>query len=113
MPAKRKWTTTKDLEILKTNGNAEAAKILGCSKYRTASMRYRYKIPCPVGRGQYEGKVKLSAEDIAQMMMLRVSGFCDADIARLKLISQSTVKRAIELAEKTGFDIYEKRELLA
>lgn len=98
--------TAREAGLLKTNGTTEAAKMLGMTRKQVKSYRRWYGIKSPLGCGR---QVKFAAEDIAQMMMLRCSGFSLSEIAKLKGCSHAGVWSALKSAEKHGMDKYPRR----
>lgn len=97
---------TSDIKIMREYGRVIAMRTLGMTRGQVQSAMRRYGVRSHIPAG---GQRKLSAEDIAQAMMLRTSGFTFEQIGRMKGVSGRGISRALSAAEKHGFDRYPKR----
>lgn len=97
---------TSDIKVMRERGRIAAMRELGMTRGQVEAAMRRYGVKSPVPDG---GQRKLSAEDIAQAMMLRESGFTLKQIGLMKGCTGCGIGRALAAAEKYGFDKYPKR----
>lgn len=97
---------TNELQIIRSHGTADAMRLTGLTRSQVKSARNRYRIKSPAKPGRHP---KLYAEDIAQMMMLRCSGFSNYAIGEMKGCSEAGVRNALRNAEQHGFNKYPPR----
>lgn len=101
------WTT-KEVAILRTGMSInELSKVLGRSKQAVRNAANRHGVRFASSTGS-----KVSAEEIAQMMMLRESGWKWKQIALVKGKTSKACRLLVERAKKSGFDKYPKRAKL-
>lgn len=105
MASKHRWTMA-DLAVLCSNSTPKSADIIGVSAKAVKNARILYGIPSTAKIGNQK---KVFAEDVAQMMMLRESGFTNRQVSVLKCMSMHTVIDCIHRAKKLGFDAFPKR----
>lgn len=105
MASKHKWTMV-DIAVLRCNSTPKAADIIGVSAKAVKHARVLYGIPSTAKIGNQK---KVFAEDVAQMMMLRESGFTNRQVSVLKCMSMHTVIDCIQRAKKRGFEAFPKR----
>jgi hypothetical protein len=100
---RRAWNH-KELRQLQSFENAKsAANAFNCSVRAVYNARQRNGI---------RQKPNVCAEDVAQMMMLKESGWSWPDIAKVKGITANHARVVATRAKKHGFDKYPKRAKL-
>lgn len=97
-----------ELKLMALLPAAEVCLRTGLQPWQVHSARYRHGVKGPTPRGRY---VTFSAEDVAQMMMLRTAGFSLRQIGSLKNCSFATVHWTLQQAEQYGFEKYPPRRL--
>lgn len=98
------WTT-REVAILSSGLSIRAlSKLLGRSEQaiRNAAQRHGAQFARSTN-------TKVSAEDVAQIMMLRDSGWTWRQIASAKSMTAEACKAVTKRAKKYGFDKYPKR----
>lgn len=97
---------TSDIKVMRERGRISAMRELRMTRGQVEAAMRRYGVKSPVPAG---GQRKLSAEDIAQVMMLRSSGFTFDQIGLMKGCTGRGIAKALAAAEKHGFGKYPKR----